>query len=124
MVFEDEHYIDGVLDVQAALATIGLDKFDNKYANYFLASSTFTPYKGYNTVMNNADGETFEIQLHTPDSFAKKMEIHAWYEMFRSAPAGSSEKSMALNKMDEIMDDFEVPDGVERLNGNIPGRSK
>jgi hypothetical protein len=44
-----------------------------------------TGYKGINSTFTMPEGQLFELQFHTPESFAMKSELHAMYEEWRAS---------------------------------------
>ena len=74
-------------------------------------------YKGFNsayTIEAAKDVEVkFEVQLHTPDSWAKKSELHELYETARSEKTSAEEKAAANQKMAAAWTNVPVPKGIE-----------
>ena len=64
------------------------------------------PYKGVNTQIQAPNGQVFELQFHTPESFAMKQNTHALYEEMRVLPP-TSERARAIQqelvKMNETL---------------------
>ena len=81
--------------------------------NYWLDKNN--PYNGVNTVVKAPNGQKFELQYHTPESFnVKNGEMHKLYEKHRSLTDGQSAEGAALeDKMFEISDAMEIPKGIE-----------
>lgn len=76
--FDAAHYTRGYHDVCARLEGEG-------YTLVHSVNSWDSPdYKGINTRWRTPDGPLFEVQFHTPESFAAKQETHAMYEKVRS----------------------------------------
>lgn len=75
--FDAADYARGYQDVCSHLGSEG----------YTLVRSTNTwdspDYKGINTRWSTPEGPLFEVQFHTPDSFAAKQETHELYEKIR-----------------------------------------
>ncbi len=60
-------------------------------------------YKGINTNIKSSDGQIFELQFHTPNSFNVKQNInHVLYEEFRLLDQ-NSERAIELK---QIMIDY------------------
>jgi len=71
-------------------------------------------YKGINTNIHK-DGFTFELQFHTPESFAAKNKAHAYYEEQRLYPKGSKKSLELQKKMKDIFATVQTPESA----GNI-----
>lgn len=78
--------------------------------------NTFRPgeaYKGLNTRLKSPDGQVFELQFHTPQSFdMKQNRTHAMYETFRSLPAGHPARDKLLDEMVALSNDIPTPPGL------------
>jgi hypothetical protein len=83
--------------------------------NYWL--NDMVPYNGINTTLKTLDGQKFEMQYHTLESFdLKNGEMHKLYEKQRLITDTSSEKYMKLNdKMFELSDALEIPKNIEAV---------
>ncbi len=81
--------------------------------NYWLDKGN--PYNGVNTVLKAPNGQKFELQYHTPESFkVKNGEMHKLYEEHRALTDSNSAKGAALeDKMFEISESMEIPKGIE-----------
>jgi SPP1 gp7 family putative phage head morphogenesis protein len=75
------------------------------------------PYKGINTTVQAPNGQKFEIQYHTPESFElKNGEMHNLYEKQRLIKDEESEEFIALrNQMYDLSDRLIVPFEIERV---------
>lgn len=75
------------------------------------------PYNGINTIVQNPDGQKFELQYHTPESFElKNGKLHELYEKQRLISDEESAEFISLkNQMFELSDQLTVPDGIERV---------
>lgn len=68
-----------------------------KVKNTFKAGA---PYKGVNTQVVAPNGQIFELQFHTPQSFDVKQNVtHGLYERFRVLPDGNPEKAAIGQQM-------------------------
>ena len=75
-----------------------------------------TPYKGINTVLVNTAGTRFELQYHTPESYALKSgELHRLYEQWRTAPAGTQLQRELQDRMIALSGRLTIPPGIERV---------
>jgi len=54
-------------------------------------------YRGLNTIFRNGEGLLIEVQFHTPQSYALKMEIHPLYEEMR-APNTTAERRAEITR--------------------------
>lgn len=83
--------------------------------NYWLDNQN--PYNGINTILRSPQGQTFELQYHTPESFGiKSGKIHELYEKQRLIKDVSSREYIELgNQMFELSDSMEIPKGIEKV---------
>ncbi|HYZ07659.1 MAG TPA: hypothetical protein VE709_03500 [Pseudonocardiaceae bacterium] len=73
-------------------------------------------YKGVNSTWRDpATGRVFEVQFHTPDSFAAKMATHELYEAQRVPGVSAEEVARLRAEQGEIFRRVDVPPGTERL---------
>ena len=84
-------------------------------SNYWL--DKYNPYNGINSTLRAPNGQAFEVQYHTPESFEiKNGEMNKLYEKQRLIKDESNKEYMELNdKMFELSDFMEVPPGIERV---------
>ena len=75
------------------------------------------PYNGINTIIQAPNGQKFEMQYHTPESFSlKNGKLHELYEKQRVITDEESAEFLSLrNQMFELSDKLNVPDGIERV---------
>lgn len=85
--------------------------------NYWLDKNN--PYNGINTILRTPDGQAFELQYHTPESFdVKNGAMHQLYEKQRLIQDESSIEYMDLNdKMFDLSDSMKIPTGIEEVIG-------
>lgn len=82
--------------------------------NTWMDSSS--PYKGVNTTLRTPDGQAFELQYHTPESFSlKNAELHTLYEKARLLDKNSEERLKLEDEMFKLSDQLIPPKGIERL---------
>ncbi|MBO5069462.1 MAG: minor capsid protein [Roseburia sp.] len=81
--------------------------------NYWL--NRRNPYNGINTVLKTPDGQKFELQYHTPESYSVKDSMHADYEKWRVLDPASEEAKAMRKKMFEQSQGMQVPEGIERV---------
>lgn len=73
-------------------------------------------YKGVNTFIQNGDGDVFEMQYHTQQSFdVKNGLLHKLYEKFRDPKTPIHEKEKLLLEMRKLSSKIKVPEGVELI---------
>lgn len=73
-------------------------------------------YKGVNTFIQNEDGDVFEMQYHTQQSFdVKNGLLHKLYEKFRDPKTSIHEKEKLLLEMRKLSSKIKVPEDVELI---------
>ncbi len=84
--FQPDVYTRGYYDIKERLESCG-------YEMYYSKNSWTDPeYKGINTRWATSDGQRFEVQFHTPDSFHAKHHVtHAAYERIRDPATSRAE---------------------------------
>ena len=71
-------------------------------------------YKGVNTFIQNENGDVFEMQYHTQQSFdVKNGLLHKLYEQFRDLKTPIHEKEKLLLEMRKLSSKIKIPEGVE-----------
>lgn len=80
--------------------------------NYW--TDKLNPYNGINTTLRAPNGQAFEIQYHTPESFqVKNEEMHRLYEMQRLIKDAGSKEYMDLDdEMFKLSDSMEIPKNI------------
>lgn len=74
------------------------------------------PYKGINTTVIAPNGQKFEIQYHTKESFEVKEKMHALYEKQRMIEDQFSNEYMKLSdEMFELSNQLSKPSEIERV---------
>ena len=83
--------------------------------NYWLDSQN--PYNGINTILRSPQGQMFELQYHTPESFSiKNGKMHELYEKQRPIKDMNSREYLELgNQMIKLSNAMEIPRGIERV---------
>lgn len=97
-----------------------IDKFDQAGYNTIRIKNTWAPdssYNGINTFVKVPNGQVFEMQYHTPESFElKNGELHKLYEKQRKIADDESEEYLELeDKMIELSSKLTFPKNVERV---------
>jgi hypothetical protein len=73
-------------------------------------------YKGVNLQMQNLDGQLFELQFHTPESFRVKDEAtHHLYEAMRQPGISPQEYERLYREQMKIAGQLRPPPGIERI---------
>jgi len=105
--FQPENYTRGYYDIRERFESRGYEMYYSK--NWW----TNPEYKGINTRWVAADGQRFEVQFHTPDSFhAKHFVTHDAYERIRD-PATSRAELRELHAFQRAVSSrIQVPDGA------------
>jgi hypothetical protein len=110
--FPPERLVEGVQATLRQLESEGNQVLKLKNTWLDEASS----YKGINVQMKAPDGQVFELQFHTPESFwAKDEGTHAIFEEMRKLQKGSPEWEALNEKQMEIARQLKVPDGIEKI---------
>ena len=74
------------------------------------------PYKGINTIVTAPNGQKFEIQYHTKESFQVKEKMHALYEKQRMIEDQFSDEYIKLSdEMFELSNKLSKPSEIERV---------
>ena len=75
-----------------------------------------TSYRGINANLTSPDGQTFEVQFHTQESFdLKNGELHSLYEQRRTM-ADDDPRAVELDdRMSELSSKLERPNGIDEV---------
>lgn len=98
-------------DVTRALEAKGYEATAVK--NFWLNKGN--PYNGINCTFKAPDGQKFEVQFHTPESFKVKDQMHKDYEKWRMLDSASPEAVALRRKMMEQSQGMEVPLDIEEV---------
>lgn len=104
---DDADYTASVNEIMRAIVDHGcaVYRFKNFWGN--------TGYKGINAQLQMPDGQIFELQLHTQDSYdAKEVKTHALYEIVRSEEASEEERDTAAAEMLAVFTQVVPPEGA------------
>ncbi len=102
-----ENYTSAYRDIKERLEACSYDMY---YAQNHWSS---TQYKGINTRWITSDGQRFEIQFHTPESFNAKQEVtHPAYERLRNALTTDGERRELFAFQREVCSWILVPEGA------------
>ncbi len=103
--FRPESYTHGYYDIK--------ERFESRgYEMYYSQNWWTNPeYKGINTRWVASDGERFEVQFHTPDSFHAKHHVtHTAYERIRDSATKRAELRELHTFQHEVSSRIQVPD--------------
>jgi hypothetical protein len=102
-----ETYTQGYYDIKERLESLGYEMYQSK--NSWDAAE----YKGVNTRWVTQEGQRFEVQLHTPDSFhAKQYLTHRAYERIRNPLTTDVEREELEAFQREVSSWIQIPDGA------------
>lgn len=75
------------------------------------------PYNGVNCTFKASDGQLFEVQFHTPESYALKnsKQMHGLYEKARLDTTLPEKRAELNNQMFELSAQLEVPVNIDRI---------
>ena len=80
------------------------------------------PYKGLNTIVVSPEGQKFELQYHTQESFDMKQgPMHKLYEKWRATPPKSTEAMALIHEMLSISGSLRRPTNVSSLTQKTLG---
>jgi hypothetical protein len=106
-----ESYTAGYYDIKQRLEDRGYEMYYSK--NWW----TNLEYKGINTRWVTPDGQRFEVQFHTPESFHAKQHItHAAYERIRDRRTSNAERAELKSFQYEVSSRLQVPGGAQDVS--------
>ncbi|QQC89030.1 hypothetical protein [Streptomyces alfalfae] len=77
-------------------------------------------YKGINSTWRDpATGQVFEVQFHTPESFAAKMDTHVLYERERLPGTSDGEVAAIRAEQDSLFSRVPVPHGTDSIRLDV-----
>jgi hypothetical protein len=104
---EQENYAGGYRDIKDRLESCGYEMYQCK--NLW----SDPEYKGMNTRWVTQDGQRFEVQFHTPESFHAKQHVtHECYERLRNPLTPGRERPELDAFQREVSSWIRAPDGV------------
>ena len=105
--FQPENYTKGYYNIKEQFENRGHEMYHSK--NYW----TNPEYKGVNTRWVTAEGQRFEVQFHTPDSFHAKHQVtHLAYERIRDTSTSRAELRELHAFQREVSFWIQIPDGA------------
>jgi TusA-related sulfurtransferase len=72
-------------------------------------------YKGINATLTSPDGQVFEVQYHTQESFDLKNDMHPQYEEWRTLADNDPRKKELSDEMMKRCETLERPENVEEV---------
>jgi hypothetical protein len=109
--FEPASYTDGYRDVKQRLEARECRMVYSK--NHWLDDPE---YKGINTRWVTFEGQRFEVQFHTPESYHAKQEVtHGSYERLRNPLTQDDERQELRSYQREVCRWIAVPDGATNI---------
>jgi hypothetical protein len=116
--FERDNYAKGYYDIKARLEGFGHDMYQST------GFWSDPEYKGINTRWVTQQGQRFEVQFHTPESFhAKHYVTHKAYERIRDLTTSRSELRELHEFQREVSAWVPVPNGAADIPDFKRGRS-
>jgi len=107
---QSEKYAKGYHEIKEHLEGFGYEMYQSK--NFWGDQE----YKGINTRWTTAEGQRFEVQLHTPESFHAKQHVtHAAYERLRNPHASDLERGELEAFQREVSSRVQAPDGASDI---------
>ena len=109
--FQQENYTRGYYDIKERFENRGHEMY---YSKNWWANSE---YKGVNTRWVTAEGQRFEVQFHTPDSFHAKHEVtHLAYERIRDTSTSRAELRELHAFQREVCSWIQIPDSAADIS--------
>lgn len=106
--FPQETYTRGYYDIKERLQNDGHEMYLSK--NSWDSSPE---YKGINTRWVTPEGQRFEVQFHTPESFHAKQDVtHGSYERIRNPVTSKRELGDLHSFQREVASKLQIPDGA------------
>jgi len=106
---DSERYVAGYWNLHQRLEAGGSE---------FLMSRNFwdsPDYKGVNTRWLGSDGQVFEVQFHTPESYQAKQLTHTAYERLRTSTGPGAERPELESFQQDVSARIPIPDGAKRI---------
>jgi hypothetical protein len=103
-------YTQGYYDIKDRLESCGYEMYESR--NSWGAAE----YKGINTRWVTPEGQRFEVQFHTAESFhAKQFVTHGAYERIRNPLVSDQERAELRAFQHEVCSHIQVPDGARGI---------
>jgi hypothetical protein len=118
VVAEDARYADATLDTLRRMQDDGFQTVKEAKFNW----GPDAGYKGTNSTWRDPQtGQTFEVQIHTPDSLAAKEATHPLYKQARILLEGSAQRLAIEARQAEIFRQVSRPPGTAELASRSRG---
>jgi hypothetical protein len=116
MTFDTPGYTTGVQGAMQEMTQQGFELV--RVVNTFQEGAS---YKGINATYRTGEGQLFELQFHTPESFAMKQDVnHALYEQQRVLPRSDPQWQALNQEMIRNSESVAVPPGAEKITKPKP----
>lgn len=107
-------------DELAEKTTVNIKSFSDDGYDTISVKNTWrsktNPYKGINTSVKTSDGQVFELQYHTQESFdLKNGKLHELYEKSRLLDRRSEQYIALQDEMFKLSETLEIPKGIEKV---------
>lgn len=113
--FSGENYVIGSADIRQRLESAGYQMIYSK--NHWRDDPE---YKGINTRWTTPDGDRFELQFHTAESFyAKENLTHDSYDRLRAPDTGWNERSQLEAYQRTVSDAIPMPAMLKTIWGDV-----
>lgn len=104
---QSESYTKGYYDIKERLESRGYEMYESRN------SWDGTNYRGINTRWVTQEGQRFEVQFHTAESYhAKEFVTHRAYERFRNPLTSDEERAELKEFQQEVCAHVQVPNGA------------
>jgi hypothetical protein len=101
------HYVEVITEVLKLLKERGFEPSQVK--NYWPKGDN---YSGVNMVLKDKTGFEWELQIHTPKSFAEKTRTHSMYERLRDPKTPLADRQQLFDQMASPWDAIPIPKDV------------
>jgi hypothetical protein len=102
--------------VEALLDAIRADGNTVKVKNFWLVDVEKNPYQGINVQVLTRDGQKYELQFHTAESFnTKEYKMHKLYEEHRALTTSAARKQELSKEMAAMAREVPMPPGVTTM---------
>ncbi len=107
---QSESYARGYYDIKERLESCGYEMYESRN------SWDGTEYKGINTRWVTQEGQRFEVQFHTPESYhAKEYVTHRAYERIRNPLTSDEERAELKEFQREVCAHTQAPEGATEI---------
>ena len=107
-----DNLVDKYFEVTKELLDEGYSEI--KVKNFWM--NKLSAYKGVNCIYEHPDGQRFEVQFHTPESFKlKNGELHKLYEEARLDNTSSERKTQIDKSMFELSSKLIEPKDINKI---------